>query len=261
LVSDKQTRIRQLLRKLEVPLLAEIPKMHSLTGAKNINKTLQKGELDYGYSEAIRSLRTSIVMRSGELGSKSIAFTGVHDGDGKTTISISVAQAFSKLEKAILVDSDLRAPSIGRAIGLKKDRPGLSSFITRRANFSECLFRQPETGLKVLSSGPIPNDPMIHIATPRYAQLMKKLTQVYERVILDAPAVNSVSDILVISKSVGGVVIVCNIEKLDLDSLIEAVQTLRDNGVPIIGAVINKVKRVNSKGRKRHSKLTRVVNS
>ncbi len=258
LISDKQTRVRQMLRKLGVPLLAEIPKINSSSGAKNIAKTLSQGELDHVYSEAIRSLRTSIVMRSDELNCKSFVFTGVQDGDGKTTMAISVAQAFAKLEKVILVDSDLRVPYIGPALGLKKARPGLTSFISRRVRFNDCVFRQPETGLNVLPSGPLPGDPMIHISTSRFSQLIQKLSQVYERVVLDSPSVNSVSDVLVISKSVDGVVLVCNAEKVDLDNLIEAIQRLKETGVPLLGVVLNKVKRVSSK-RRRKVKLTQVV--
>lgn len=260
LISDKQTRFRQLLRKLDVPLLAEIPKIKGSNNTKNIAKTLGQGEQDYLFTEAIRSLRTAISMRPDESGCKTIAVTGIQDGDGKTTISVSLALAFAKLERVILIDSDLRMPSIAKVFGLAKEQPGLSNFISQRAKFSDCLFRQPDTRLNVLPSGPIPNDPMIHISNPRFAKLIKKLSEIYERVVLEAPSVNTVSDALVISKHVDGVILVCDIEKLNADSLLEAVQRLRENGAPLLGVVFNKVKPVNHRRRKEIVPKTHVVN-
>ncbi|MGJ8681699.1 GumC family protein [Paraglaciecola sp.] len=260
LIRDKQTRFRQLLRKLNVPLLAEIPKIKGSSSTKNIAKTLSQGERDYVFAESIRSLRTAVLMRSDEFRGRTIALTGVHEGDGKTTVSVSLAQAFAKLEKVILVDSDLRMPSVDQVFGLSKEQPGLSNFIARRAKFSDCLYRQPETRLNVLASGPTPNDPMIHLSRPRFAQLIKKLSEIYERVVLEAPSVNSVSDILVISKHVDSVILVCDIEKLESDSLIETVQSLRENGVPLLGVVLNKVKRVSPKRRKGMMRQALVIN-
>lgn len=259
-ISDKQTRFRQLLRKLDVPLLAEVPKIKTSKSTQNIAKTLGEGEQDYVFSEAVRSLRTAILMRTDERGERTIALTGIQDGDGKTTISVSLALAFAKLEKVILVDSDLRMPSVAQVFGLAKEHPGLSNFISRRAQFRECLFRQPDTRLSVLTSGAVPSDPMIYISKPRFAQLIKKLGEVYERVVLDTPSVNTVSDALVISKHVDSVILVCDIDKLESDSLIEAIQRLRENGAPLLGVVFNKVKRTRHKRRKNMVKQTQVIN-
>jgi polysaccharide biosynthesis transport protein len=242
LISDRQTRLRQLLRKLDLAVLAEIPKLK--TNAKTVAKVVDSGHKDYGFAEAIRTLRTAVLVRADERENRTIALTSVRNGDGKTTIGICLAQSFAKLEKTILVDSDLRQPSIAEAFGLDKAQPGLSSFISGKMPFSQCLYRQPDTQLNVLPSGAIQADPMIYLSKPRFAQLLKKLGVVYERVVVEVPSVSVVSDALVISKFVDGVILICDAEQTQNDSLIEAVHRLREAGAPLLGVVFNKVKRI-----------------
>jgi succinoglycan biosynthesis transport protein ExoP len=252
LVSDRKTRLKQLLRTLDVPLLAEIPKLK--TKAKSIANVVDIGQLDRQFSEAIRSLRTEVLIRSENLDNRIIALTGIKNGDGKTTLSISLALAFAKLEKVILIDSDLRSPTIAKSFGLATDHPGISNLISRQASFSQCVFRHPDSKLRVLPSGPIPADPMIYISTSRFAQLIKKLGVVYERVVLEAPPLDTVSDTLVLSRFVDGIILVCDVENTDNESLIEAVHRLRETGAPLLGVVFNKVKDVKSSFSQRQAK-------
>jgi receptor protein-tyrosine kinase len=244
LVSDRKTRLKQLLRTLDVPLLAEIPKLKTKANAKSIANVVDIGQMDRQFSEAIRSLRTEVLVRSDNLENRIIALTGIKNGDGKTTLSISLALAFAKLEKVILIDSDLRTPKIARSFGLEEDHPGISNLISRKASFSQCVFRHPDSKLRVLPSGPVPADPMIYISTSRFAQLIKKLGVVYERVVLEAPPLETVSDTLVLSRFVDGIILVCDVENTDNESLIEAVHRLRETGAPLLGVVFNKVKDV-----------------
>lgn len=250
LVRDRKTRLKQLLRSLNVPILTEIPKLKTNTNVSSIANVVDIGQSDYQFSEAIRSLRTEVVFRSDNLENKIIALTGIKNGDGKTTLGISLALAFAKLEKVILFDSDFRSPTIAQAFGLAKDHPGISDFISRQATFSECVYRQPDSKLRVMPSGPIPADPMMYISKPLFSQLIKKLGVVYERVILEAPPVNTVSDTLVLSRQVDCIILVCDAENTDNDSLIEAVQRLKETGAPLLGVVLNKVKDVKYKIRK-----------
>ncbi|KXI27594.1 hypothetical protein AX660_00880 [Paraglaciecola hydrolytica] len=261
LVSDRKTRLKQLLRSLDVPLLGEIPKLKTKASAKSIANVVDIGQLDRQFSEAIRSLRTEVLVRSDNLENRIIALTGIKNGDGKTTLSISLALAFAKLEKVILIDSDLRSPAIAKSFGLDKDHPGISNLISRQVPFSECVFRHPDSKLRVLPSGPIPADPMIYISTSRFAQLIKKLGVVYERVVLETPSLDTVSDTFVLSRLVDGIILVCDVENTDNDSLIEAIQRLREMGAPLLGVVFNKVKDVKSRFSKHQVKALAVKKS
>ena len=124
-----------------MPLLAEIPKLKIKANAKSIANVVDIGQLDRQFSEAIRSLRSEIFVRSDNLENRIIALTGIKNGDGKTTLSISLALAFAKLEKVILIDSDLRSPAIAKSFGLDNEHPGISNLSS--SHFFTVCFSPP----------------------------------------------------------------------------------------------------------------------
>lgn len=247
LISDRQTRFRQLLRKMDVPILAEIVKLNKTRSKGNIAAIVQEGQKNYQYAEAIRSLRTSVMMHSGDTEHRVIAVTGVTKGDGKTSVAISLAHSFGKLEQTLLVDTDLRSPTIAQAYGLDVKHPGITNFVRKSAKFKDCLHKDSRSQLSIMPSGPVPADPMVYISKPRFAEIIRKLGIFYERVVVEAPPVNSFSDALILSKYVDGIIIVCDSDNTESSELVEAVQRLQDSGAPFLGVVLNKVKNVRNK--------------
>ena len=243
-VSDRQTRFRQLIRKLDVPLLTEIPKISK--GSRSAAGIVVEGEKDYLYAEAIRSLRTAIIVQSGHKEARIIAMTGIKVGAGKSSVAISLARSFGKLEKALLVDADLRFPSIHKVLKIDKNRPGLTDFINRKARFSDCLVKEKDSHLSVIPSGSVPNDPISYISTSRFSGILNKLGILYERLILEAPVLNDYSDALILSRYVDGVIVVCDAEHTDSVELVDAIHHLREAGAPLMGVVLNKVKNIRS---------------
>lgn len=247
LISDKQTRHRQLLRKLRVPIISEIPKLGGMIKSKNVAFAVEKGQKNYAFSEAIRSLRTFLMVQNSEAENHIIAVTGVNKAAGRNTVSISLANSFGKLEKTLLMDIDLRSPALARTFSLPEDHPGVSNFISRRAKFSDCVQRQPESQLSIMPTGPVPADPMVYISKPRFASTIQKLGILYERVIIELPSVNEFSDALIVSKHVDAVVVVCDSDRTDSADLMDAVQKIQDAGAPLAGVVFNRVKGVRHK--------------
>lgn len=259
LISDKKSRLNKLMRKLEVPILTEVPKLAQSRGKKNVSAVIKEGEKNYQFSEAIRTLRTSIIVRPDIDENRIIAVTGLEKGDGKSSLAISLAMSFGKLEKALLIDTDLRVPSIAKAFGLENDHPGITNFVGRKAKFSDCLYHEPHSQLAIMPSGPVPQDPTAYISKPRFANIIRKLGIFYERVIVEAPPITSYSDALILSKYVDSIVIVCDAENTDNTLLIESIQRLQDCNAPLLGVVFNKVKNVRSNlpGNSRTQRLIR----
>lgn len=247
LVSDRQTRHRQLLRKLGVPLIAEIPKLGGLLKSNKVSYAVEKGQKSYSFSEAIRSLRTFLMVQPDDTEHRIIAITGVNKAAGRNTVSISLSNSFAKLEKTLLLDIDLRSPALARTFSLPEDHPGVSNFISRKARFSDCIVRQPDSQLSIMPTGPVPADPMVYISKPRFASIINKLGILYERVIIELPSVTEFSDALIVSKHVDSVVLVCDSDKTDSADLLDAVQRLQDSGAPLAGVVFNRVKGVRHK--------------
>lgn len=251
LVSDRRTRYQQILQKLDVPVLAEVPKL----GKKKLSKQKQGDTQDNAltesadgliYSEAIRSLRTSVMVRSDRDQTRIIALAGIKHSEHIAELAISLSESFSKLEKALLVDTDLRNPAIAKAFALNTRHPGITNFIERKASFTSCLHRESGSNLTIMPSGPTPADPIVYLSKARFAGFIKKLGVFYERLILQAPPVNTYSDALIVSKLVDGVILVIDLESTESDELIEAIHRLREAGAPLLGVVLNRVKNIRS---------------
>ncbi|MFT4937777.1 MAG: succinoglycan biosynthesis transport protein ExoP [Paraglaciecola sp.] len=247
LISDKQSRCRQILRQLDVPILAELPKLGRSKISKTGSGAVREAHNNYPYAEAIRSLRTSVLVQHGEEEKRVIAITGVSGKNGKSRISISLAESFGKLEKTLLMDTNLRTPSIAKAFDLAVNHPGITNLLGRKVAFSKCLHRVKDMQLTVVPSGPIPTDPMAYISRQRFANIIKKLAVFYDRVIIETPPVNTYSDALIMSKYVDAIIIVCDADDTAPNDLLDAIQKLQDSGAPLLGAVFNSVKNLRHK--------------
>ncbi|MDC0603138.1 polysaccharide biosynthesis tyrosine autokinase [Aliiglaciecola sp.] len=259
LVSDRATRIRQLMKSMDIPILTEIPKLSSSRATKAIAAAV-KGEIgDYLFSESIRSLRTSTLVSMDETEKRIILVTGVGKEPGKSMVALNLAASFGKLEKTLLVDVDLRSPSIGKTFKLDKEHPGIMDFVARKVKFSDCIHRQLDSQLFVVPGRETHSDPMIYLSRSRFSSLLKKLGVLYERVIIDTPSLSSYSDALVVSRFVDGVIIVCDPDSTKKDDLLQTIQKLQETGAPLMGVVLNKVKDMR-KNFERDSRLRRVMN-
>lgn len=243
LISDSKSRHAQLLRSLDVPILTELPKLSKVKTPKDMSEA---GSKNFVFSEAIRFLRASLMVANKEKDNRIIAITGIRQGDGKTSVSMSIAHSFGRLERALLVDTDMREPSIGKAFDIDGKAKGLTDFVSKEAKFSDCQYRVKGSQLTVVPAGKQPADPMETISKPRFEAIIRKLGIFYDRVIIEAPSVNSYADTLVLAKYVDGIVLVCDANNTEMSELMEAVQRLRENEAPLLGVVFNKVKHVRS---------------
>lgn len=246
IVSDKKTRFLNLLNKMHIPVLAQIPKHKKSKLKKGIVGINHKGK-NYEYSESVRSLRAEISFRSESPDIRIIALARVTSSKVKSTLGIDLAESFGNLEKAILVDADMRQPIVGLEYGMEALAPGLTNFISRRTSFSDSIYRENGSQLSVMPSGAIPADPLLYISKPRFAGFIKKLGVLFEHVIVEAPEVNLYSDTMIIAKSVDGIILLCDLDVADTSDLLEAIQRLQESRAPILGVVFENTKNVKNK--------------
>lgn len=240
IINDKVSRYRNLLHKLAIPVMAEIPRTSGRIVSNTTLATVKQSQQDYSFSEAIRSLRTSLIV--GDQDTRIVLITSIRKGDGKTTLATSLAQAFGKQDTTLLVDADMRYPSLQPMYNLLQDHPGLSDFITRRSGFKECIHKVSESQLTIMPSGTTEKDPLIHFSKNRFAVFVERLEVFYDRVIIMAPPISDFSDALVLAKHAHSSVIVCDVEQSDSDDIVDAVQRIRDAGAKTVGVAINKSK-------------------
>ncbi|GAB5381546.1 MAG: polysaccharide biosynthesis tyrosine autokinase [Aliiglaciecola sp.] len=242
LLSDTRSKVRQVLRSLNVPVLAELPKPTKKQLKKQKANLFDEREQDFTLSEAIRSLRTVLLVNKAEVENRIITITRVSKEQKKSDLVLRLADSFSRLEKTLLIESDLRNPGLANVFGLDIGRAGLTSLLTRQAKLSECLHRPKNSPIHLLTSGPKPADPLVLLSKSRFSGFVEKLAILYERVVIDLPPINAYSDALVVSKLANAVILECDIENITVEDLLVSVQRLKESDLPLVGVVLTNVK-------------------
>ncbi len=194
------------------------------------------------FVESVNTARTALCMGEGDNPRKVIMVTSSVPGEGKSTTSINLAYSLAQLERVLLIDCDMRRPTIAKAAGFDKNVPGLSSLITNTAPARECIKRGVFDGaLDILPSGPIPDQPLELISSKRFEKIVAQLSEHYDRIVIDSAPTQAVSDALVLSKSCDAVVYAVKSHDTSIDLVRRGIQRLNQINAPIAGIVITQV--------------------
>jgi capsular exopolysaccharide synthesis family protein len=170
--------------------------------------------------------------------------TSAHPSEGKTFASVNLALALAQRgSRVLLVDADMRKPSVLKALGLKDgEGRGLSSFLTGGHDIDRAL--RPFTAvpnLSVLPSGPIPPNPAELVSSPAMGGLLQHLRQRFEHIVFDSPPLLLVTDGILLSTLADGVVLVVESGTTSRGALNRVRQILDRAGANTLGAVLNKL--------------------
>lgn len=223
--------------KLGLPVLTTLP---ILTGKSTPALYFEENTHSI-FSEAIRTARTGILLSAIDEPHKSIVITSSVPGEGKTTTSVNLALSFAHTKRVILVDADMRRPSIGKLFGKDSTAPGLSSFVAGTATAQECIFRVEKSELYVLPAGVIPPNPLELLLSKRFDDTLHKLMEMFDIVIIDAPPVMLVTDAMVIARRCTGLVYVVKADDVPYQVARNGIKRIRQSGVNIIGVALNQL--------------------
>lgn len=192
-------------------------------------------------AEAYRDLRTSLSFARLDGKVRSLVITSAGPGEGKSTtvanLAVTMAQAGHSV---IVVDADLHRASLDRQFGLS-NQFGLTNALFDPDNYQLYVRSTAVERLRVLTSGPLPPNPSELLGSERMRQLLATLEKTYDFVIIDTPPIGSVSDALVLSPRVDGVVLVVHAGGLPRDVVKRAKSKLDQANAQILGVVLNKV--------------------
>jgi len=231
--------------KLGVKLLGILPLVKTGVFGKGQALPLNPSEIPDKkgtFAEAISTARTAICMEDGEAGRKVIMVTSSIPGEGKSTASINLAHSLAQLERVLLIDCDMRRPTVAKAAGLDKNTPGLSSLITNTASARDCIIRGAFGGaVDILPSGPIPDQPLELLSSKRFEKILEQLGQYYDRILIDSAPTQAVSDALVLSKHCDALVYAVKSHDTSLELVKRGLMRLRQVNAPIAGVLITQV--------------------
>lgn len=191
-------------------------------------------------SEGYKSIRASIMLSHADSPPRTILVASMAPDEGKSATVYNLAISFSQNDKkVIIVDCDLRRPTIHKIADLTND-DGLSGYLSGTSeNFG---IKQSDTeGLDIMTSGPVPPNPSELLGSQRFRKLMEFLSNKYDYVLLDSPPMLAVSDTLVISKEVEGTILIARSGKTKYEALNKGIKRLSDINAKLLGLVVNAV--------------------
>ena len=194
------------------------------------------------FSEAVNTARTALCMDDSAGPRKVIMVTSSVPGEGKSTASINLAYSLAQLERVLLIDCDMRRPTVAKAAGMDKNVSGLSNLITNSAPAKECIKRGAFDGaLDILPSGPIPDQPLELLSSKRFEKIVEQLSQHYDRIVIDSAPTQAVSDALVLSKLCDAVVYAVKSHDTSIELVRRGLQRLKQVKAPVAGVLITQV--------------------
>jgi capsular exopolysaccharide synthesis family protein len=161
--------------------------------------------------------------------------------EGKSAFAINLALAHAQVKKTLLIEGDLRRPSIVKQLGLDPTRPGLTSLFSGESTFLDCLQRVEGSSLYVLPSGPVPENPLEILSSDRFKQLLARVASACEIVIVDSPPVHLVSDSVVLSTMTTGTIFVVRADSTPSAVARRCIRSLQDAGGTVIGIALNQL--------------------
>lgn len=193
-------------------------------------------------SEAYRTLRTGLLFVIPTSRMRSIGVTSSEKGEGKSTTSVNLAVVTAQADqRVLLIDGDLRRPSVHRLLDLHNDT-GLSSVLSGQVELVAAVQKSSLPRLRVLTSGPIPPNPVELLGSPAMEDLMEQAAELFDWVIVDAPPALGVADASVIAGHVDGMLFVVS-ESTNRKAVANARDQLAKIEARVIGAVLNNLTR------------------
>jgi len=233
--------IKDVEDKLKQPVLGVLPILKATRGKHPNVASAMVDAVHASFAEAMASIRTGLVLSGLDNPHKVILVTSSIPNEGKTTAAISLAISLGKMEKVLLIDSDMRQPSINQWCSIDERRLGLSEFVAGSATLNDCIIKRPAMGIDLLSAGHCPPNPLELLSSDRLKKLLLVLENHYDRIIIDSPPVQAVSDSLVLAKYAKSVIYVVKADATRTGIVKAGLQRLQQYNAPITGIVLNQI--------------------
>jgi capsular exopolysaccharide synthesis family protein len=236
---DRIKRSEDLELSLGVPVLAVIPR---ITGVKEQQRaSIAEEDRHSPAAEAFRTLRASLALSPAAKRARKIMVTSDSAGAGKSLLSsnLSVVLAHNGV-RTLLIDADLRRPTLHKAFGGKPEI-GLSHVLAGEANWKDVVRHSHVPNLDVLLVGHIPPNPAELLGSQAMQDLLREVSTVYDKIIIDCPPVFGLSDPLILMPQTDGVIFVVHFNVSRRRNVLHALQKLREGQTPMLGGVMNNV--------------------
>lgn len=195
----------------------------------------------HAFNEAFRALRSQLFVLPGEPQARVYGVLSARGGEGRTTVAVNLAEAIAQAgERVVLVDANLRQPSVHAMYGLG-NMVGLASVLAGSVGLEAALQATDVPSLSVLPAGPAPADPTMLLSHDAFAHLLGELRSRFSWVIVDTPAGLAYVDALLVAAPMDSVLMVVAAGEIVRGAEQRLLSELEGAGASVLGAVVNKV--------------------
>lgn len=193
-------------------------------------------------SESYRTLRTNIQFSNIDQQLRMIMVTSSGPGEGKSTTIANLAVVTAEMnKKTLLVDTDLRKPTVHHTFEVA-NRHGLTTYLAGQSTLDSIIQATRCPNLDVITSGPIPPNPVELLNSKAMEQFIQDIAQRYDQVLFDSPPVIAVTDAQVLATKLDGVILVVDSGATNQDMALKAKQLLENVQAKLLGVVLNNKK-------------------
>ncbi len=232
-----------------LPVLGTVPESKAIMAS---NEGAAAAELPFMENEAFRMLRASLRYFNVDRDIRTVLITSHAAGVGKSTVAWNLARVAASSSRAVIVETDLRNPTLSRQHGLSAG-PGLAELLTHQVELEEVIQAKPivaggngagggERALDVIVAGALPPNPAELIESQRMSEALAQLAERYELVVIDTAPVGVVSDAIPLMRKVDGVIVVVRMDKSTRDGAEQTREQMERLEAPVLGVVANAIK-------------------
>lgn len=221
-------------RRLGLPLLGSVPKVEGVEPREALLD--RKSDL----VDAYLAVQTNLAFTTEHGVPRSLSVTSTRPAEGKSTTALAIATTLARAKrKVILVDGDMRSPSVHFLGGVDHDR-GLSNFLSGQDAIEPLLFQMRDLGFDAMSAGPIPPNAAELLTGSRFALLVERLLENYDHVVIDSPPVMGLADAPLIASRVEGVIFTVESHGIRATMVKTALGRLASANAHVLGGVLTK---------------------
>ncbi len=221
-------------RRLGLPLLGSVPKVEGATPKEALKD--RKSDL----VDAYIAVQTNLGFTTEHGVPRSFAVTSTRPAEGKSTTALALATTLARAQRrVILVDGDMRSPSVHHLGGVDHDR-GLSNFLSGDDDIASLTFDMSDLGFTAMSAGPIPPNAAELLTGNRLSVLIDRLLDTYDHVVVDSPPVMGLADAPLIASKVEGVIYAVESHGIRSTLVKTALARLASANARVIGGVLTK---------------------
>ena len=232
--------------KLGNKAISLVPLITDISATEDAPHIAHRYYLDYkfsDYAEAVRSLRSNLLLSSLNSKKQRYLFTSTLPSEGKTSLAISTATAFGQVRKTLLIDADLRRPSVQHILPDYRNRRflGLSDLTLGTASIEDCIHSLEEFSIDVLPAGTISPNPQELFCSTQFNNLLNSLSDIYDVIIFDTPPSGGLSDAHLLASFVDQLIYVVKAHETPVPKIRASIKRLEEINAPLRGVVLNQL--------------------